>query len=137
MAVEVKINLIRMDCYSGFSFVSLEIYPDMRQDRKISDVIEILEEIGLTDLVHRKNKHHVIKGTLNGVSFNWTVSSTPSNQNSNKAAAASLRRELRKCGLESPPKFTTMNFTSFPTEKEVLTKKLFALLKQLELPEEN
>ncbi len=109
----------------------------MRQDRKINEVIEILEELGLTDLVHRKNKHHVIKGTLNGVSFNWTASSTPSNQNANKAAAASLRRELRKCGLESPPKINMMHFTSFPTKTEVLTKKLFVLIKQLEVPEEN
>lgn len=109
----------------------------MQQDRKISEVIKILEEIGLTNLVHRKNKHHVIKGTLNGVSFNWTASSTPSNQNANKAAAASLRRELRKCGLESPPKINMMHFTSFPTKTEVLTKKLFVLIKQLEVPEEN
>jgi hypothetical protein len=103
----------------------------MKQERAIKKVIDILVGLGLTDLIHRKSKHHFIKGNLNGKQLSWTAPSTPSNQNSNKAAISNLRAELRKCGIEMPPKIA-MHFTAFPNEKESLIRQLMDILDEFE-----
>ena len=84
-----------------------------------NDVLSTLESVGLEITKVRKNGHVVVKGALNGEQFRWTTSSTPSGKSACRKMIADLRRELRRCGVEEPPRFAMPYLTLIPTSADV------------------
>lgn len=84
-----------------------------------NDVIDTLEGVGLDVSEVRTKKHIVVQGVLNKHPFRWTTSSTPSNQNACRSMIVDLKRELRKCGVEEPPRFAMRFFTGLPDPSDV------------------
>ena len=78
----------------------------MARDRWAKAIIASLEkQLGLRAEL-RQNKHLVFSCQLNGQRFNWTLSTTPSDSHADNQALRDLRRELRNCGIEEPPRFS-------------------------------
>src|SRR3989344_8367432 len=76
----------------------------MARDRLAKAIISSLEkELGLR-AEFRQNRHLVFNCQLNGQRFNWSLSSTPSDVHADNQALRDLRRELRKCGVDEPPR---------------------------------
>jgi hypothetical protein len=78
----------------------------MSRDRWAQSIVASLEKdfkLQVTEV--RKNRHLVIKGELNGKPFSWILSTTPSDVHADNQALRGLRRELRKCGVDEPPRF--------------------------------
>jgi hypothetical protein len=83
----------------------------MARDRWAKTIIASLErELGL-NYEFRKNGHLIFNCELNGHRFRWTLSSTPSDGNTDRIELGNLRRELRKCGVAEPPQFNIRGLT--------------------------
>lgn len=83
------------------------------------DILKILEELGLKEQHVRSKRHIVVTGVLNGRPFSWTTSATPSDRHVCKRQIADLKRELRKCGVEEPPKFAMRFLTLVPVPEDI------------------
>jgi len=84
-----------------------------------NDVLGSLERVGLEVSEIRQNEHIVVKGTLNDRQFRWTSSKTPSKQNAYRGMIADLKRELRRCGIVEPPRFSMRYVTPFAVPEDV------------------
>ena len=77
----------------------------MSPDRWARTILDSLKEIGVQITEVRQRKHLVYHCAFNSFNFTWTVSKTPGDFRADNIALKYLRRELRRCGIEEPPRF--------------------------------
>lgn len=71
----------------------------MAVPRYLRPVIKALEGLGCK-IETEQNSHVKVYVTANTREFIWTVASTPGDRRSNLNALATLKRNLRECGVE-------------------------------------